>query len=214
MSEDVKKRLSETEWMEIIELVKAGVPIPEIANRFNVAKSSVYRGLKTRGMSPDDIARQAQDAADKREHEKLVAKIKQTKENSFDRLEMLEKLSLSLVIGQMKKMNDSDAGKIGFFSAIADDLKSIERAVSIVAKSTSSKWNILGINRENADADITMPELVVRELTPSEIAAIRNRQEFEGGEISAEEMALINSDNDPLQGEIDLEEITIEDGED
>lgn len=214
MEEKKQTRLSQAEWIEIVSLFQSGVAISEIADRFDMAKSSIYRGLERRGFSSKEIARKSKEELDRKEHEKLVEKIKKTKEDSYSRIEAIERIAVSLVMKQAKKaqdhtgaISDSGVGKIG---EVEGDLKALDKAMTILTKGLTSKWVILGINKENAEADVTVPELIVRELTSVEIETIRRKQRTENDDLSAEEMALIESETELDEVEMEIEEIVTE----
>lgn len=200
-----KRRLTATEWAEIIAMAENGTPIADIAAHFDAAKSTIYKGLETRGLSQSDLSKRSKEANDKREHEALVQKIKKTKEDSYTRIEAVERIAMNLVISKQKT---APAGSQPVFSDIESDLKSLERAMGILTKGLNAKWQILGLNRENAEADAPMPELVVRELTQSEIESIRRKQRTESGDLTADDiLALEQAAENELNGGDDEEDI-------
>lgn len=199
-----KRRLTATEWAEIIAMAENGTPIADIAAHFDAAKSTIYKGLETRGLSQSDLSKRSKEANDKREHEALVQKIKKTKEDSYTRIEAIERIAMNLVVSKQK---NAPSASQPIFSDIEGDLKSLDKAMTILTKGLNAKWQILGLNRENADADAPMPELVVRELTSSEIDSIRRKQRTESGDLTADDILALEQAAEAEMNDDDEESI-------
>ncbi|BBI61687.1 hypothetical protein HSBAA_29930 [Vreelandella sulfidaeris] len=98
--------------------------------------------------------------------DKWAERSEQARESYFKSLEMLHKLTVATIgkAHQDKKL----------FSAQAD-LKAIQMAAIAIDKIRSNQWSVLGLDKQGIE-DEEIPELLVRSLTPDEVAKIRESQ--------------------------------------
>lgn len=183
-----KRRLTSAQWLEIVALAKTGLPTSEICERFSISKTAFYRGLEQRGCSRATLKKQQQQYAADKDRQELIQNIRATRRDSFKRIEAMERLAVSTIGKQAQRGLP--------LSEVSGDIKVIERAMNIITRGTSAKWKILGLDKENANADETMPELIVRELTQEEIIHIREEQKNSSNDITSEELRLLEQDVD------------------
>lgn len=201
-----KRRLTTAQWLEIVALAKTGVPTKDICERFSISKTAFYRGLEQRGYSRSTLKKAQAEYTAEQEHQELIAKIKETKKNAYQRVEAMERMAVSLVGKQAQRgLPISDA---------LPDVKTIERVMNIVTRGTTAKWKILGLDDVNKNTDETIPELVVRELTQEEVIHIRDEQRKSSSDITEEELKLLQGadtsfDYDESEG-ASLDEIVTE----
>jgi predicted DNA-binding protein YlxM (UPF0122 family) len=192
------RKLTGSQWVEVIAMVRASVPVDKIAKVFHVQPSSIYRGLKRRrvnlaGYQP--IAQEVQESAERRA---LIDKIKATKENDYKHTTLLQQLVVNTV-AEAKRAGG------GALVAAGDEVKVLKMAIDAVANGTKNKWLILGLDKENEDADLELPELPVREMSNDEVAALRDQQILEDEALS--QLEVFDDENDQAADDI------IEEGE-
>lgn len=199
-----KRRLTSAQWLEIVALAKTGLPTSEICERFSISKTAFYSGLERRGYSRATLKKNQQQYSAEKDRHELVENIRATRRDSFKRVEAMERMAVSTI---------AKASQNGHpLSSVAGDIKVIERVMNIVTRGTNAKWKILGLDRENANADETMPELIVRELTSEEIMHIREEQKRGSNDVTEEEMKMLEQDIDSPTTIIDMGEEDDEDG--
>lgn len=199
-----KRRLTSAQWLEIIALAKTGLPTSEICERFSISKTAFYSGLERRGYSRATLKKNQQQYSAEKDRQELVENIRATRRDSFKRVEAMERMAVSTIA------KASQNGQP--LSSVAGDIKVIERVMNIITRGTNAKWKILGLDRENANADETMPELIVRELTSEEIMHIREEQRRGSNDVTEEEMRMLEQDIDSPTTIIDMGEEDDEDG--
>lgn len=199
-----KRRLTSAQWLEIIALAKTGLPTSEICERFSISKTAFYSGLERRGYSRATLKKNQQQYSAEKDRQELIENIRATRRDSFKRVEAMERMAVSTIA------KASQNGQP--LSSVAGDIKVIERVMNIVTRGTNAKWKILGLDRENANADETMPELIVRELTSEEIMHIREEQRRGSNDVTEEEMRMLEQDIDSPTTIIDMGEEDDEDG--
>ena len=184
VSDPSKKRLSPVQWLEIVSLAKSGTSVTAIAEQYDVQRSSIYRGLEVRGVKVGELQAAAKREQEEIDRKKLVEKIRKTKEDGLKRVEIIEGLTMKYIVDA----HNSDGKNI---RDVEDDIKTLDKAMSIIVKGNSAKWRILGLDKENENTGEILPEIVVREITEFEVAEIRRRQRTENSDLSAEELELI-----------------------
>jgi DNA invertase Pin-like site-specific DNA recombinase len=167
------RKLFPKEWLEIVGMAKSGVPVEKIAKSFGVQPSTIYKGLKRRNITIGAYTPSAAEVHESAERRELIARIKETKDKDYRFTEFLQRQVVTLIAEQQKEKRP--------FAAVIDDVKALKLALDAVRSGTDNKWKILGLDKENDDADKELPELPLRELTEDEIAAIRDRQIMEDG---------------------------------
>ena len=191
-----RNRFSPNEWLEIVSLAENGASIQKIAETFKCHPSVIYRGLKKKGVQLGSNAQKASEEVARLERETLISRIKETKDNNYKWVSALQARVVQTVIKAEKE------GKpIGM---VKDDIKALKDAIDAVGSGQKTIWNILNIDKENADLDRVLPELPIRELTEQEVEQIRDRQAME-----AMEMDILGGDLD--EDEDDLPEDEEED---
>lgn len=185
--------LSVRQWLEITGLAKEGISPKKIAKLFKVTPATIYRGLKKRGVRVGAYVASAKEIEQNTARDRLVEKIRHTREEDYKRTEALQQLVLTTLL---KARQDNKP-----YSTVQDDIRTLNTAIQAIRAGTDNKWRILGLDRENEDADRTLPELPVRELTDIEVEAIRDQQELE------------DIDDDPDAIDDLIEDETVEEGD-
>jgi IS30 family transposase len=183
------KKLSVNQWLEIVNLAEEGTAVAKIARMFSVSISVIYSGLKKRGVVIGGAAKSASAEAASRDLEILITRVKTTKDKYYTFNNALVEMMMRRVI---------EANKDNKMAGMLDELKSFKLALSSIKDGTSNAWRILGLDKDNSDADKELPELPIRELTENEVQAIRDRQslddDLEGLESLPEEIDDIDDD--------------------
>lgn len=191
-----RNRFSPNEWLEIVSLAENGASIQKIAETFKCHPSVIYRGLKKKGVQLGSNAQKASEEVARLERETLISRIKETKDNNFKWVSALQARVVQTVIQAER------AGKP--LGMVKDDIKALKDAIDAVGSGQKTIWNILNIDKENADLDRVLPELPIRELTEQEVEQIRDRQAME-----AMEMDILGGDldeEDDIEGDLPDEE--------
>lgn len=169
---EVKKRMTPAQWAEARAMWATGeFTLDEIAEKYGVARETLSRRFAKDGV------KKGQSAIDKKVEAEIIEKAtknvdkwaersEQARESYFKSLEMLHKLTVATIgkAHQDKKL----------FSAQAD-LKAIQMAAIAIDKIRSNQWSVLGLDKQGIE-DEEIPELLVRSLTPDEVAKIRESQ--------------------------------------
>ena len=199
-----KKKLFEREWLEIVSLAQNGTNVPEIARIYKVHHSLIYRGLEKRKIRVGSLVKEAAAAQAEQQKKDIIAKIQKTKENDYRFTEFLQ-TQIIKVVSDTQKANRP-------IGTCIDDVKTLKLAIEGIKSGTDNKWRILGLDKENQDADAALPELPIRQLTDKEVETIRNRQNLEDGNLSPAEIAMAM---EAVQGiEDDIEDQDYEDDAD
>ena len=185
MAEEItrpSKKLYEREWLEVVSLARNGTSIAKIAEIYDVHHTVLYRGLRKRGIKVGNLLAEAKEEETDRHREQLIQRITDTKEKDYKFTEFLQQQVVK-VVSDAVKPTGRGAG------AVLDDIKCLKIAIDAVKNATDNKWRILGLDKENQDADAALPELPIREMTSHEVDAIRNRQELEDGNLTPDQLA-------------------------
>lgn len=179
---ETKRRLTPKDWLEIVSLVKEGVPVPELAVKYKRSPQAIYAGLKARRVDLNLISARIAREENERTKVEVLKKIKDTKNNDYKMVVFLQQKAMKIVVDSSKEESPEHA-----LSRSQSDLKSIQIAMNVVTSGTAAKWKILGLDQENADADIVLPELPIRDMTGAELQALRKRQAEEAAGIYPDE---------------------------
>jgi DNA-binding Lrp family transcriptional regulator len=185
-----QRRLTRMQWMQAEALWAAGSATQsDLAAKYGVSEQAVYKHMKKASIEhgskapkakvkvEDHLAKQAaEDAA------LLAARVKETKDEHYKMASGLAKLIWAEVL---------KAKQEGLpMSAIANNLKALDIALSGLSKARLERWVVLGLDRDDTLGDDGLPELLISELTAEQIAELRDRDfnEFEElGEVVVEE---------------------------
>lgn len=183
------KKLFPKDWLEIVNLAEQGTPVRKIAEIYSVDISVVYRGLQKRRVNLGAAAQRAAMAEAEKHRAELVKKISDTKDFDYAATQFLQKQVLNRVMEAQKK-----GERVG---GAMDDIKALKIALDAIRTGTDNKWRLLGLDRENQDADAALPELPIRELTEDETSAMRERQRLEDGVLDPDELTLLDDEEQP-----------------
>jgi hypothetical protein len=193
------KRLLSSDWLEICEMARAGVPVAKIAFAHKVSAQIIYRGLKKRRVILGSGVATAAKVEDDKERAELIARIKKTRDADYRYTEYLVERGLRI---QMQAQKDGLSPRVTY-----DDIKALKLTMDLVRAGTDNKWRILGLDKENEDADKELPELPIREMTEEEITSQRDRQLLDDAELEAlEESLAAGGGEDDLDSIIEGEE--------
>lgn len=196
---DKHGRITSADWMEIYQQVRNGVSVAAIAKAYSCQKSTIYRKLKGARIKPGVAKSSAEAAAAEAEREALIGKIRETKDNDYKFTSFLQRKVMHIVTEAEKAHKP--------MGAVMDDIKAVKAAIEAINAGTNNKWRILGLDKENSQADLVLPELPIRELTPAEMIIMRDRQALE----DLDDAALERLDAEPDPEDIEEEGLSDED---
>lgn len=175
-----KRRISPATWLEITKMAREGIPVTRIAKIFSLDESNIRRHLKSRGISHGEALVEREEAKARKEREDLLDKIKKIKEQELQVNEYITKRTVKLLM---------DADKNGErLESKYKDIKTLKVAADILGTTLSSKWKVLGLDKEAAEVDKYVPELSIREMTMEEIRKHKNGKVLSTDDFSDEEM--------------------------
>lgn len=184
-------KLMPRDWLEIVQMARSGVPVATIAETFQVAKASIYAGLKKRRVIIGVYTPSATQIEESSQRQEIIKRIRETKDADYRYTEFLQRQSIKLLMDAQREGRP--------LATTLDDLKSLKTAMEVVRGGTDNKWRILGLDKENEDTDKELPELPIREMTDAEIIAERDKQLLDDADLEAVEEALVEDgeDDDP-----------------
>ena len=207
----VTKKLYPREWLEIIHLAKTGQKVATIAKKYDVHISVIYRGLKSRGVNLTLLAAEEDMKENAAKRAELVKRIEDTKDTDYRYTDFLQKEVVKLLMVAARPT--APGGSVN--AAIAgtmDAVKTLKIAMDAIRGGTDNKFRLLGIDKENSQADAVLPELPIRTLTDNEVEAMRDKQGSEDELLTPEEMAdAIDAAEELIRSEDDdaiIEEVT------
>ena len=168
------RRLLPAQEAELRALWEAGGTTAEdLALRFSMSRRGVQAALARLGAKKGAAAGAVAAAVHKRvlaeavpAHADLATRIRETKDTAYQNAARLEALAMQAAEDAM-----AEVGGVGA-------LRALDLAASVLARVRNVKWAALGLDgRTPPEGDA--PELVVRELTTEEVAAMRQDQERE-----------------------------------
>ncbi len=180
-AKEPKRRLTKMQWMQAEAMWAAGsATLADLAAKFGIseqavskhmAKAGVERGSKAEKAKvkiEDQLAKQAAEEA-----ALTAARIRETKEEHYKMSAGLAKLAWSEIL---KAKQDNLP-----MSAIANNLKALDSAMSVLTKARMERWAVLGLDKDNTLGDDGLPELLISELTAAQVEELRDRDfnEFE-----------------------------------
>lgn len=192
MSEDIKRRYpTVSEWAKAEALWATGdVTLEELAKMVGVSTTSVSLHMKKAGITKGEKADERRKAVSEKVAEEAMGdisehaqRIKETKDEHYKASQSIAKLTLR----ELAKAQQEHTP----FGAITPNLKALEVAMNILAKSQQARWQILGLDRPDAVDDTELPSLEITELTADEIEELRQR-----------------NFNDPLELDLEFEDET------
>lgn len=184
--ERATRKLMPRDWLEIVQMARAGVPVATIAETFKVTKVSIYAGLKKRRVIIGVYTPSATQVEESSQRQEIVKRIRETKDADYRYTEFLQRQSIKLLMDAQKEGRP--------LATTLDDMKTLKAAMDVVRSGTDNKWRILGLDKENEDTDKELPELPIREMTDAEIIAERDKQLLDDAELEDLEEALVDGD--------------------
>ncbi len=178
-------KMTLTEWEEAEALYKTGAATAkDIAERFDQPIRTIYSHFAKKDIDyGSDVPREEIAEAVKEEVIDTVTlkarRVTEVKERHF-------KFAKNIDILTMKSITDAVKDKKSL-ETIAGDLKSLELASKIFKNTRDGLWKILDLDKDDGDED-ELPELVIRDLTGQEIAAIRDKQQTDLNEDDVNEL--------------------------
>ena len=137
----------------------------------------------------------------------LVKRINDTKDKDYRFTEFLAQQVIHTITTAQKPT--AAGGKAPGIASVMDDVKTLKIAIDAIKSGTDNKFRLLGIDKENSQADAVLPELPIRTLTDNEVEAMRNQQSAEDDVLSADEMRDALESAEDLIEECDPEDSAI-----
>ena len=176
------KKLFPKDWLEIVNLAETGVKVHKIAEIYGVHATVIYRGLQKRKVNLTAISARITAEEAEKAQSIMLDRIRETRDKDYKFTEFLQQQIVAVVVSAQK------AGEA--LGKHLDTIKALKIALDGVRGGTDNKWRILGLDKENENADAALPELPIRALTDVETEALRSAQEVEDGGIG-DEAALV-----------------------
>ena len=175
-AESRRTRLTPRQWAEAAALWQSGeVTLEDLENRYGASKETFSRKFSAMGVKKGENAAQhaervreeitrgaIQDAA-------LIAqRVRRTKEDHYEWSTALGRLI-------MHEIAKAQREKIPL-AAIDPTIKTIKRALEGLQIARAERYAVLGLDKDDYVDDEQLPELMIAEMTASEIEQIRQRQ--------------------------------------
>lgn len=170
-----KPRLTPKQWAEAEGLWALGdVTQDDLALKFGVSGQAIHIHMKRRGIKRGEKgAAQAKKiveavaAASVDDATIYAARIRETKEEHYKMATAIAKMSFSEILEA--KRNHAPV------SVATNNLKALDAAMSVLKKAREERWAVLGLDRADTIDDDGLPELLISELTASQIDELRSR---------------------------------------
>lgn len=169
------KRLTNRQRLEIISLAKEGIPVKKIAEIHGVMDSTIYRLLKDRGVKIGLYTEKAAEDEKAKNRAELVEKIRKSKDFAYKSVDWIQRQVMMEMIEAQKAKEP--------VSRRQDNIKTLKIAMETMRLGTDNIWKVLGLDKDNEQADVELPELPVREMSKEEVEAIRDKQTLEDMEL-------------------------------
>ena len=179
------RRLSEAEWINAVELHKIGFSYREIAERLSVSERAVCMHL------PEAIAKVDAAAAEMTEHSARCVPT-HCSLPTVDDPEACVRYVRQEMWSDVNRVRSALRREI---DAPVPNPKTV-RALATAAEALNNTWKISKeITRmDELTPQEELPVLVVREITPEEIAELREKQRTDNPDLTPEELALFKSE--------------------
>lgn len=189
-----KKKLLPRHWLEIVNMARSGVPVATIASTFKVSIHAIYGGLKKRGVVIGAYANSSREFDEGKQRRELIERVRDTKDKDYRYTEFIQRQSIKLLMDAQKEGRS--------IATVGEDIKALKAAMDVIRIGTDNKWRILGLDKENEDADKELPELPIRDMTPAEIEAERDKQLMDDATLEElEAAAQANAEDDDDEGD-------------
>ena len=195
-----RDRLNTKDWLEIVSLARDGIAVRKIAKEYKVKPSSIYRGLKRRGVVIGSGLTSAATEVDAKLREQRIGQIREAKEQNLAFTKAIKLRTIKLVNDADKSAAAAGTTGAGTYAAIAEDLQALAQAMKIIRGATDNEWKVLGLDRADADTELELPELPIRELTDVEVEHIRDKQILEDDEFDEDDLDRL--DEHPVSDEV------------
>lgn len=196
------KRLTPKQWAEAEALWESGeVTLSDLVAKFHIHKTSFQkrfaeRGIK-KGAKKEEHARRVAEEVTKAAIDDatvLAARIRETKEEHYKMAASLAKLTWAEILAA--KQNGSP------MAVALNNLKALDAAMAVLKKAREERYAVLGLDREDFVDEDGLPELVISELTASQIDALRAKDHTEFDDLP-DDAILEDGDNDLEEEEDD-----------
>lgn len=176
MSTEKRARLTPREWAEAAGLWQSGeVTLDQLEERYGVSKEHFSRKFKEMGVKKGEHAaehaQQVQEAVAKgalADAALIAQRVRRTKEDHYE---------WSAALGRMIMHEVVTARQNGTPLAVIDPtLKSIKRALEGLKIAREERYSALGLDKGEFIEEDRLPELMVAEMTASDIENARRRQ--------------------------------------
>jgi hypothetical protein len=171
----LKSRLRARQWAEAIALWELGeVTLADLHARFGLSAAAFAKYFKQHGIEKgskvEEHSQRVRDAivdVATTDATILAARIRETKEEHYRMAVALAKLTWGEILA---------AKQGGAPMAVAmGNLKALDTAMGVLKKAREERYAVLGLNRDDFVDQDGLPQLVVSELTPEQVTALRNQ---------------------------------------
>lgn len=163
------------QWAEMEALWALGeITRDEIAKKLDVTPTAVTMHMKKVGVVRGSKAEEHRKRISEEVTEAAVSdatihaqRIKETKDTHYQMASNLAKLAYNEILTARSSGSP--------LSVATSNLKALDAAVTVIAKARIERWAVLGLDRPDAVDTNELPDLVIEELTASQIEELRNR---------------------------------------
>jgi hypothetical protein len=173
------KKIFPNEWLTIVALAEQGKPVKKIAEQFFVDQSVIYRGLAKRRVNLSVAAHRAQAEEAEINKQDLIKKIKDSKELGYAAVKYI-KVELFKIVANENKAAQLE-NRPPNFGVHLNSVKTLKIALDGLKTGTDDLWRLLGLDKENKDADAILPDLPISVMTDGEVDQMRAEQEAQDG---------------------------------
>lgn len=177
------RRLTAAEWTEAVTLFETGkLTKSDLARKFGISFQSMFAGLKQRGAvygSKTNVIEEAILESEKSDQKKKSEEVAAMRERQRVSTELLQKLQNN-IIGEALRDRANLSTKY-------DEIRTINALIKNQKMFREELWGIYDLNRDPDQAD-EMPDFVVSEYEPAELAAINAKTFGEAADETLDEI--------------------------
>lgn len=175
------RRLTHAEWVEAEVLWRSGqVTLTTLAEKYNCHPDTLKKQFAKKQIKKGTDARAAQalleeELAKKTLEEAQIAleRAKETKEQHYKMSTGLAQLAWAEILNARNENRP--------FAAVTKNIEAIQRAMEVIKKAREERFAVLGLDKDNGEDELTLPDLVVSELTDDQVVELQARNSAEDG---------------------------------
>jgi hypothetical protein len=196
----MKSRLKARQWAEAVTLWELGeVTLADLSKRYGLTVSAFGQYFQkhgiVKGSKAAEHSRRVQEAvADiaTADASVMAARIRDTKEEHYRMAVALAKLAW----GEILTAKQNGAPMV----SVLGNLKALDAAMGVLKKAREERYAVLGLNSDNCVDQDGLPQLVVSELTPDQVTALRSQNHLGFTELMGDVDGIANSDVGDIAG--------------